>query len=112
MLERYKITAEHPYGASAAVMPIEGHPDVFLLQNVQVFPGRLRRQGYGTQLIERITQDADEESAVLDLVACPGCGPGLSLQELIGWYERHGWELIEDPINEKPLSNYMRRLPQ
>lgn len=64
---------------------------------------KYRGMGFGTQILETILKDADEEGIRLFLE--PSASGGLSQDELIEWYKRHGftqdaWHLMRKPNKE------------
>ena len=74
-------------------------------------PHTLRGRGYGTQILKAILADADTEGATLRLGPSPS--DGLSFDDLVHWYERHGFHFPAEPTS---LDNYygmlMERSPQ
>jgi GNAT superfamily N-acetyltransferase len=61
---------------------------------------RYRGQGLGTEILEMIFADADAEG--IDLLLEPVASGGLTQQQLIDWYTRHGftydaWYMIRNP---------------
>ena len=54
----------------------------------------LRQHGHGTTLLETVTRWADDEHLRLTLFADPIGDDGPSLNRLIRWYKRHGFERI------------------
>ncbi len=64
-------------------------------------PEQFRGNGYGTALLQRILDDADDDGVILQLEVSPS-GP-LNYLQLVRWYSRHGFR-------HRP-NGYMRRLP-
>lgn len=62
---------------------------------------RYRGQGFGTKILNMILEDADKEGVILILE--PVASGGLTNNELVAWYERHGFDWG---------TWHMRRLPQ
>lgn len=65
-----------------------------------------RRQGYATELMKSIVQDADIEGVVLILTPRP-FGKSAGLEKLAKWYERFGFSTIQ----KQPIV-LMARMPQ
>jgi GNAT superfamily N-acetyltransferase len=65
-----------------------------------------RRQGYATELVKSIVQDADIEGVVLILTPRT-FGRSAGLEDLAKWYERFGFAVIQ----KKPIV-LMARMPQ
>ena len=88
------------------------HKDVIADQankNVWIVSGvfvdrKLRGYGYGRILIDRITRDADKESATLILSADPNADSPLQHRALVGFYKRHGFKKVNGTM--------MRRTPK
>jgi GNAT superfamily N-acetyltransferase len=72
--------------AIADVMPLVtgGH----YVNRINV-PQRFRGKGYGSRLLNMILEDADNERTMLVLE--PSASGGLSQEDLIEWYQRHGF---------------------
>lgn len=85
--------------AVADLEPIEGHENSYLLTRINV-PVRSRGQGLAKQLLEMILNDADREGATLWLE--PVASGGLTYQELVDWYERHGFVPADDHTLDIP----------
>ena len=78
----------------ADVSPSEDH-DYFIINRINV-PSLYRGQGYGRQLLAQILADADAEHATLWLMPLGTTDPtGLTPWQLIAWYSRHGFILLE-----------------
>jgi len=75
--------------------------DFFLITRINV-PVEFRSQGYGTALMEKVTEDADLEEVTLALEICPY--GELDYDQLQSWYERFGFEEVD--------GNFFKRLPQ
>lgn len=58
-------------------------------------PHELRGRGLGSQLLDQIVEDADQERVSLCLH--PVASGGLSRDELIAWYRRRGFRLVGPP---------------
>ena len=56
-------------------------------------PQEVRGLGYGTELLRRITEDADKDNLALCLL--PQASGGLDHDRLIAWYERYGFMWVE-----------------
>lgn len=55
-------------------------------------PREIRGNGYGSQLLKIIIEDADKESETLCLL--PVASDGLDRTQLIEWYERYGFDYV------------------
>lgn len=81
--------------------------DVWEVNRVNV-PQPHRGYGHGSELLKRLTADADAEGATLVLnIYASGA---LDHQALVEWYRRNGFTLTSRPSQEDPWM--MRRLPQ
>ena len=71
-------------------------------------PSGYRGQGYGTELLRRVCEEADAEEVVLVLEV--NAYGDLNDDQLREWYSRYGFEEVEDP--EDTFYEYMRRMPE
>lgn len=62
--------------------------NVYIIHRINV-PQNARGNGYGTELLKMILSDAEEEGVTLMLA--PESSGGLSQNDLIAWYLRHGF---------------------
>lgn len=63
-----------------------------------------RGKGYGSQLLKKVCEEADKCQRALVLIITPG--NGLSFNELLGWYQRNGFEPFKgDGLIRYPRSN-------
>lgn len=62
--------------------------NAFVITRINV-PDPIRGRGHGTELLELVLADADEEGARLMLA--PEASGGLPQRELEKWYSRHGF---------------------
>jgi len=80
-------------GSIADLVAPDGAPDApphWIITRVNV-PVRHRGQGYASELLKQITDDADREHVSLMLEVSPSDGLGYS--QLVAWYRRHGFHL-------------------
>lgn len=56
-------------------------------------PEAARGQGHGTALLRAICEDADTKH--VELILSPESSGGLTQQELVSWYRRHGFNWTE-----------------
>ena len=79
-------------GASLMLIPDTDY-DAWRITALKV-QRELRQHGHGTTLLETVTRWADNEHLRLTLFADPIGDDGPSLNRLIRWYKRHGFERI------------------
>ena len=87
--------ADPVHWATVTLMDItNSDADGWLITGVQV-QARFRGQGYASDLLDRVCQDADEEGVKLFLEIAPD-GTGLDEAVLDAFYRRHGFEAWEE----------------
>lgn len=62
--------------------------DTWEINRINV-PAQSRGFGHASELLRRVTRDADDEGVVLVLYVYPS--GGLDFDQLAKWYERHGF---------------------
>lgn len=63
-------------------------------------PEMFRGSGHGRKLLELITKDADAEKVVLFLE--PAASGGLTQEQLVAWYNRHGFKYSKGILRRLP----------
>lgn len=86
--------------ADIVKMPIDSSKrEYWVITRINVME-QFRGQGYGTRILEDILRDADAENVTLFLE--PAASGGLSQEELIEWYKRHGFDYGTWHMKRKP----------
>lgn len=83
-----------------AVLTLQRCPymrDAFFIQRINVIR-RFRGQGIGTELLQRVVEDADYEEVKLTLTINPFSDADLNYDQLQSWYERYGF--VETAIED------------
>lgn len=92
-----KMNAEHPDVHTGFVE----HPNgVIGLETIEAREGK-GGQGLGTKAMQDVVKTADQHGRGILLMASPKDGSGLSLDKLVAWYRRFGFE----PLPEQEYSN-------
>lgn len=73
--------------------------DLYEVNRINV-PERCRGKRHGSDLLRRICDDADAENVTLMLSPFPS--GALDLDQLISWYERYGFEMLEHQMVRMP----------
>lgn len=84
---------------------------VVLISRINV-PARQRGQGIATDILNEIIKDANDRGVTLILEPVPS--GGLSYNQLVAWYERHGFEWFVKKIENGKFQGefkLMRKLP-
>jgi GNAT superfamily N-acetyltransferase len=71
-------------------------------------PWEYRGKGYGTQILNDITNDADRDGITLCLVPVPSAE--WSKKTLVDWYKRHGF-VWDQCVDSKRLIRYPVEIP-
>lgn len=80
--------------ATRSIADLVEYQDGLMLTRINV-PIAQRCQGVGTQLLQRIINDADKYGVTLYLFVSNGGGPNsMTDQRLVKWYKRHGFKTI------------------
>jgi GNAT superfamily N-acetyltransferase len=84
-----------PEGGRPAIADLVHQPgtacgrEVYLITRINV-PERARGYGYGSMLLRRICEQANNEGVVLQVHPIPS--GGLNMTQLLRWYRRYGFE--------------------
>lgn len=89
--------------ATACVVQIR--PAAYLITRIEVGPED-RGEGYATNLLRQVIEDAEAEGAALHLGVSPDDSDGLDSIQLTRWYERYGF------VSRENCEGYMVRRAQ
>jgi hypothetical protein len=73
-----------------------------------------QRKGYADRALRMLTALCDENDVTIKLIVAPldsipGCSPTLSAEQLVNWYQGHGFEDSEDTDLEPTMTRKPRR---
>jgi GNAT superfamily N-acetyltransferase len=92
------IYSAHPIRATANLMAFDGYrPGAWLLTGVEVSREE-RGKGVARGVMQQVLNDADAEGVPIYLSVEPD-GTGLGEDDLVDWYERLGFVLVEPDIS-------------
>ena len=84
---------------------VELAPGYYLITRINV-PVVSRRRGLGTKILNEILRDADTEGATLEIHPMSSGGP--TRNQLISWYESHGFSMGQSFSTEEPVRVLIR----
>ncbi len=91
-------------GGAAQVDLMDLNPTLHLITRV-IVPVESRRRGYGSQLMEQVCEDADDDGVTLTLEPQPYTN-SMSVDQLIAWYAKFGFH--PDNVNIGALAREPR----